>query len=62
MSLMLLNNFTDERIEIKMIKSMFSSELSRFWVDNYSRIDLGYEKKLGRYWINAHIFAANIIS
>ena len=48
-SLTLLNNFTDERIEIKMIKSMSSTELRRFGVDNCSRIDLGYEKKLGRY-------------
>ena len=43
----LLNNFTDERIEIKIIKSMSDSELSRLGVTTMGKLD--------RYWKIAHI-------
>ena len=42
-----INNFTYEGIEIKIIKSMSDSELSRLGVTTIGKLD--------RYWKNAHI-------
>ena len=42
-----INNFTYERIEIKIMKSMSDSELSRLGVTTIGKRD--------RYWKNAHI-------